>query len=398
MYFPTYDPTYHDVYLYGDGNTGFPIALNPNCLLYGASGSYRAIGLRYRDWDIQVSAIPIPPSAGITSYPNYYNNNYPIYYKINDKTLGCSIHFTWYFEFERGGNPDLLFPQILPPIPPIGTTVTKVTESLTGYTGIGFARYYNNNFSSFDDYYDFEHSFNYLNTWPGGLTLQEYVEIRGNTYFAIAQNDHGLINKINSSGANGITGPYLQVMHPLSILDKETIKNILNYTSSSYGYYTSPITITVPVNDVYIWGGNDTIAPAESMSFSIASLKTTTDVNLQSSVNIGWPLITAIEFKVADSEFWQGDSSGLALYLKDGKLYGLMTAYSTGTNSLNGPILCGGQLPNFYYMTQTRGVCSNYFFSNNDSIKVATTNYFTKLIDELNNSKNILNNKVQETL
>jgi hypothetical protein len=397
MYFPAYNPTYHDVYLYGNGNTGFPIALNPNCLLYGASGSYRAISLRYRDWiRNEASAPPVPPSAGITSYPNYYNNNYPLYYKINNRTLGCSVHFTWFFEFGRTGNPDIL--SLAPPIA-ANAFIGAVTESLSGYTGIGFARYYNNNFSSFDDYYDFEHSFNYKTTWPGGLTSQGYSSAKGNTYYSITPPDHGIINKRNFSGTNGITGPYLQVIHPLSILDYDTLKNILNYRNleiSEDGYYDNSIAITVPVNNVYIWGGNDTIAPAEFMSFIISSLKTTT-TSLE--INSGsWPLIKSVDFTVSGSQFWPGDSSGLALYLRDGKLYAIMTALSTITNGISGPVLCGGQLPSFYYMTQTRGVCANYFFSNDNSIKVATTNYFTKLIDELNNSKNILNNKVQEIL
>jgi hypothetical protein len=115
----------------------------------------------------------------------------------------------------------------------------------------------------------------------------------------------------------------------------------------------------VPVNNVYIWGGNDTIAPVEFMSFVISSLKTTT-TSLE--INSGsWPLIQSVSFTVADSQFWPGDSSGLALYLKDGKLYAIMTALSTITNGISGPVLCGGQLPSFYYMTPSKGVCASCF-------------------------------------
>jgi hypothetical protein len=392
MYIPNYDPTYNDVYLYGAGNTGLPIALNPNCIIYGASGSYRAISTRYRDWEVQNPSIPIPPGAGITSYPNYYNNNEPLYFKINESTLGCAVHFTWFFEYGRTDNPDIL--EVSPPIPDV-ITLSKITESLSGYTGIGGAGFFNNNFSSFDNYYGFEHCFNHLNYLPGGLTFQYYSAAKSNTYYQICNSDLGLINKRDFSGLNGITGPYLKTIHPMSILDPDILKNLDNYRTSGIGYLSNGVAFEVPVENVYFWGGNDTVAPVETMYFSISSLSLpSTNLNKVSSA---WPLTSDVTLKVNGSNFWSGDSSGLGLFLKNGELYGIMTAYSTGTNAINGPALCGSQLPTFYYMTQIRGVCSNYYFSNKDSIKVATTNYFTKLINELNNSKTLLNNVVQET-
>jgi len=389
MYFSAYDPLYHDVYLYGNGNTGYPIALNPNCIIYGASGSYRSISARYRDWDVQNPSTPIPPGSGVTSYPNYYNNNEPLYYKINESTLGCSVHFTWFFEYGRTGNPDAL------DVNPLnGFSPFRFTETLTGYTGIGFSRFYNNNFSSFNDYYDFEHCFNHTLTWPGGITCQYYSVLQSNTYYQFLNIDHGIINKRNSTGINGITGPYLKSIHPISLLNQEQIKQITNYTSGANPYYSNGISVEFEVDNVYFWGGNDTVAPVESISFSISSLKLP---NESLSVSGAIPLVDTVTVKVQGSNFWPGDSSGLALFMKDGELYVIMTALTTAADTISGPATCGGQFPLFYYFTQVRGVCSNHYFSNNDSIKIATTSYFTKLINELNDSKNLLNNVVQET-
>ena len=73
MYFPSYNPTIHDLYLYGPSNTGNPIGLNPNCLLYDARESYKSIGVRPRSFTVQIPSL-IGPTAGtpLSQYANYY--------------------------------------------------------------------------------------------------------------------------------------------------------------------------------------------------------------------------------------------------------------------------------------------------------------------------------------
>ena len=94
MYYKDYDPTIHDIYLYGPGNVGYPIGVNPNSLIYGASADFASVIPRYRAFT-GTGPIPVPPGAGVTSLPNYYNiKDNPLFLVIGDKTLSSNLHYT----------------------------------------------------------------------------------------------------------------------------------------------------------------------------------------------------------------------------------------------------------------------------------------------------------------
>ena len=97
MYYAEYNPTLHDIYLYDASNTGYPIAINPNSLIAGASADFASVQIRQRRLSVADGAIEIkspPPGTSITYYPNYYNTNIPLNIIISDKIIGTNVHYS----------------------------------------------------------------------------------------------------------------------------------------------------------------------------------------------------------------------------------------------------------------------------------------------------------------
>jgi len=404
MYFSEYNPTLHDPYIYGAGNTGHPIALNPNCLLYDARESYRAISRRYRDWDrgngAEGSPI-VPPGTPISLYPNYYNNNEPIYTKLSEEILGCSTHFTVFFCRTPAIN-------ILP-----YQVITDIIKQDTIYEteiplGIASVSFWNNDFTGFVTTTDFQLPYNWLTTQqPGGITFSYYREENGQTYYKILNNDHGVMKKNNFNGSNGLTGEFLKSIHPFSLFSFDTLKELYSTqyvekkpSSSLYFYF-----LKIPVENVYFWGGNDTIVPVDFIRVTPPSIMA---FSLYSNFNYNddLPLITQISAHVKNARFWPGDSSGLILYKKENKLYSLGNATTashvvdekTGENYgvVSGPAHNSSFLPNLKYFLQDINISLNYFFSNKTSKRIATKIQFKKITQLLNNTNNLLEQKKSE--
>jgi hypothetical protein len=389
MYFAAYNPTIHDPYLYSPGNTGYPIGLNPNCLLYDARESYKAISVRYRDWIRTNPSYPLPPGTDISLYPNYYNNNHPLYFKITDKFLSCSTHFTYFFHWDYPNNYFCTDPyKINPPPPQFCSPNFAAFENYRegGQTGINSVRFWNSGFTGFTDISGIEHMYDHVsNSSEVGLSFGVYDTNQGATFYKITRYDHSLMKKKNYSSSNNFGSATLSVVHPLSILTKEQIKNIDDYNISSTTY-------RIPVTDVFFWGGNDTIAPVDYIEFNIRKILKSTDFNSF------LPSITEITGAVLNGSGFVGDSSGLLLYKKNNKLYSLGHVYTTGSFSINnenygsvfGPMHAGTFYPSMKYFIDIVGITAGFYLSNDNSKKIARTWHFDNIKTGLENIKNKL--------
>lgn len=387
MYFPAYNPTLHDPYLYSAGNVGYPIGLNPNCLLYDARESYKAISVRNRDYDRQSTSYPLPPGADISLYPNHYNNNEPLYFKITDKFLSCSTHFTYFFHWDYPNNYFCTNPFKINPPAICGPNVSPFEKFREGgQTGISSVRFWNSGFTGFFDVSGIEHMYDYVsNSSSVGLSFGVYDINQGATFYKITNYDHSLMKKKNYSSSNNFGTETLSVVHPLSILTKEQIDNIDDYKTSSTSY-------RVPVVNTFIWGGNDTIAPVDYISFVIRPILKS------SNFNDFFASIRSIEANVLGANFWGGDSSGLILYKKNNKLYSLGHALSAGSSVINnnqygiagGPTHASTFYPSMKYFIDILGITAGFYLSNNSSKKIARMWHFDNLKTGLQNIKNKL--------
>ena len=69
---PDYDPVTQDLYLYGPSNTGFPIAWNPDCIVYKYREYLETRRARERLFWNQL--LPEPSGLPLSQKPNYWNN------------------------------------------------------------------------------------------------------------------------------------------------------------------------------------------------------------------------------------------------------------------------------------------------------------------------------------
>ena len=390
MYFPAYNPTLHDPYLYDSGNTGYPIGINPNCLLYDARESYKAISLRYRDWDRPNTSPGLgtpPPGSTASIYPNYYNNNYPLYFKLSDKFLSCSTHFTYFFHWDYGnGNYFCTDPFKINPIQ-ICTSDSSPLDGFRegGLTGLTEVVFWNSGLTGINFISDTEHMYDYISTIPtGGATFGLYDTTQGATFYKITGTDHAIIKKKNYSSSNNFGPHRLSAIHLLSILSEEQFKNIKNYITPTGAY-------VIPVTDVYLWGGNDTICPVNYISFSIPPV--TKSTNFSTFL----PAIKTIE-AIFLGNLWGGDSSGLILYKKNGKLYSLGHILNVGSTivdgtyygTASGPTHASTFYPSMKYFIDIVGITAGFYFSNKTSKKVARTWHFDNVKNTIENIKNKL--------
>jgi hypothetical protein len=361
MYFKNYDPTLHDVYLYGAGNTGYPTGLNPNCLIYGASGSYRAISLRYRDWTVVGSCGAPPPGTSLGLYPNYYNIGYPLFWWVSKTMLGACTHFTQ--------------------DKPCDTTVSFPLVKETGLTA-SYGRFYWNSDLTTTTYYDnFRGIYNcvsyepdvdiprYFSGWSGACAACEAQAPgygTGATYYQITTTDHSFSRLPAASSPNIFDGKTLKAISPLGVLTQEQVSGLTQYliaANSTDEFDLGNIIYEFPVNDVYFWGGNDTIQPVSKLRIGYRQLDILPGSlwPTPSLVYKRGPFLRMIFDASEESILWEGDSSGLLLYLKNNELYSLMSLLTTqGVGDLHSSTV----LPNMQYMLAETDIKATYFYSN----------------------------------
>jgi hypothetical protein len=358
MYNPQYNPITDDLYLYDVSNTGYPIGLNPNSQLYGASAYLKTTSVLYRRFEI----IGETHSPGLTLsyYPNYYNADIPKAQWISENILSGTVHY-------------MVYPCVNQP--------GKVAFDYPGATAnYGFA-FWNNNFSGICFYTQFKPIFNYSeynNSLGSTLSFSPCSGFSGPTAGTIIyrhfESDHGLIKITNNANPATRSEPFLQSISPLALADQEDKSNNFVNLLVPRTDTTQPRRIKIPVDDVYIVGGNDTIAKLSYI-----------EMELGENGNVITPYFENF------ITLWVGDSSSPYLYKKGNKLYsvGHITSGS-GSGSLHN----GTVYPVMKFLQNQTNINLNYYYSNTTEKKVATTAYFT----ELQNRLQALSTKLQNLL
>jgi hypothetical protein len=387
MYFKNYNPELHDIYLYGPENTGYPTGLNPNCLIYGASASYRAISLRERAFTVEGPSGPPPGGATIGAYPNYYNIGYPLFWWVSKTMLGACTHFT-------DDKPcDSITSLIL------GINTSSFVKE-TGLTA-SYGRYYwDSNYSTKTFYDDFRGIYNcveyqpytnverYFSGWCGACSSCEAQApgfSAGNTWHQITTTDFSFSRLPSFASPNSFNGKPLKSISPFMVLSQEQIKGITAYlveANSNNPFEVGNIIYEFPVSDVYFWGGNDTIQPVSKLrcGFRQLNVLSTSDWKSPQTIYKRGAYVRMIFDDDEESKLWSGDSSGLLLYKKGNELYSIFSLLST---SGLGELHASTVLPSREYLRTQTDIKPSYFFSNRSSTGPASTSGMTALITSM---------------
>lgn len=369
MYFPSYNPTLHDLYLYGGSNTGLPIGLNPNCILYDARESYKSIGVRTRQFETQISP-PIGPTAGtpLSKYPNYYNSGIPLIWKISETRAGACVHF-------MGRKPS--------------DTLGNVASKQTGLTANYGIHFWNNDFTGLSYYVNFYAVYNCVEYQPESacpVYFSGSPEIpgfgTGATFYQIMQNDHGILEIIPESTPAQFTEPYLEAISIFTIAQEQNI-NIKDFEISENIYRIYP-------SDLYYIGGNDTVAPVISITVATSFLDfTIVDLFARVAVTAFIEYTTDVNFS-----FWVGDSSGLLVYKKNNKLYSIIHGLGTNLNSITGPSHANTLFPVLNYFVNETDISSYYYKSLSLDKKAAMGSQLENVNSQLQNLHTFILNTI----
>jgi len=379
MYYENYNPTLHDVYLYGPTNTGYPIGLNPNCLIYGAREDYASISLRPRAFNVLIESPP--PGVGLSMLPNYYNTNSPIFTVVSPNSVMLNMHHT-------ANKPS-----------DAGSFSAKYTGLTSAYP-IGSLYFWNFNFSGFSSYGPWTSAFNAmpLNTISGNTAyaVPEYFngspEIpgfsSGGTYYRIMLRDIGFMNIIGS----GITMSQTKakIVHPIFALTEEQKNNLANFQYIPSNIKSDIIsgTYNVPVNNVYLWDGMDKIIPVSQITFYYA------DDNF-------------IQYGASDVDIYFdgnykagiGDSSSQLIFVKDNKIYFIGGAYMIGLDEKT-PIASqyiSAYLPQYSYFSGISLDKNHYWYNHGSGTTLATKIDFTRIENQLENLINSMNSFINNS-
>jgi hypothetical protein len=366
MYFSSYNPTIHDLYLYGPGNTGLPTGLNPNCILYDARESYKSIGVRYRRFE-SLNPQNLGPTAGtpLSLYPNYYNLNSPLAWKISEKYMCGCVHYMGRIPSDS---------------PNYGFFVQRVKQTgLTAGYGIHF---WNDTFSGFDyhdNFYGIYNCVQFESEIGKPLYFQGSPEIpgfgNGATFYQIMQDDHGLFEIIPNTIPETLNPPYLQAISIFTIVEDQNI-NLRDYlvSSSEVGqqYLIYP-------NNVFYIGGNDTVAPVPSLLVSSFGQDPFSILDVREKIGV------VTRFESGSSAFWTGDSSGLLVYKKNNRLYSISHGTITADGQISGPSHANSLYPVLNYFVNHAGISSSYF-------KGLNPDAFNAMGSQLENAKTLLEN------
>jgi len=213
MYYKNYDPNIHDIYLYGPGNIGYPIGINPTSLIAGASADFASVSPRYRAFT-GTGPIPIPPGTGVTGLPNYYNiKDNPLYLVFGDKTLNSNIHYT----ANKASDSYI--------------DLAKYTGTTTAYPALSLALW-NKNLSGFCYFGPFTGMYNCvpLNQISGNTAYMPPVYFSGSpeipgfqsgaTFYLVLLNDTGIMDLVGAGLGITMHQPVAKKIHP-SVYIKE---------------------------------------------------------------------------------------------------------------------------------------------------------------------------------
>lgn len=374
MYFPNYDPTLHDVYLYGPSNTGLPIGLNPNCILYDCRNCYSAISLRSRAFSVEIK--PVPPGTPTSMLPNYYNIGLPLLKSKSERTVTVAIHF-----------------MANKPSDVLGGGSAQLTK-YTGFSGpnpITSISFWKPDFSGFTSYGPWTSSYNCvpLEDAPEtvGLQIPTYFsgspEVpgfgSGETFYQISSADYGFMDLLNAN--QEMVQTPLQNIHPYSILTDYQKNNLSDYLVPTTNNNTSILTYFVPVTDVYIWDGNDKIVPVDYIEFYFNK---NGPASIQDSVQNS---LTQVAAYVAGSTIAVGDSSSAFLYKSGNTFYEFgqgLGIYSRTYNGITyggivGPVTSGSFYPSYEFLKNKNLNENHYRISNTNDVILATNGIFTNV-------------------
>lgn len=383
MYYSGYDPTIHDVYLYGPGNIGYPTGLNPNSLIYGASADFASILPRYRAFT-GTGPIPIPLGTGVTSLPNYYNiKDSPLLVITGDKTVSGNVHY-----MANKSSDSFAY-----------SGYAKYTGTTSAYpiSSLGF---WNNNLSGFSYYGPWTGIYNCVpsNQITGATAYAKARYFSGSpeipgfaagaTFYQILNPDHGFMDLLGSGTT--MAQPIAKKISPSTLIQELIERGITaDYTKS-----TSPdFSVTIPTIDCYMWDGNDKVIPVSGINITYAFNTTTYFTQ---------PLSFTAYFSNAGATYtgWVGDSSSQLLYLKNNSLHfvGAVLSLSSVNNNFafSGPVYCGDVLPLYNFLGSRLVDRNHYWYPLHQGLTLASQIDFTRLQTTINNLSSKVNLLYQE--
>lgn len=383
MYYSAYNPTIHDIYLYGPGNIGYPIGLNPNSLIYGASADFASILPRARAFT-GTGPIPIPPGTGVTSLPNYYNiKDSPIFVITGDKTVSGNIHYV------ANKSSDSSF----------YLTDAKYTGTTTAFPILSLG-FWNKNLTGLSYYGPWTGIYNCVPinqiTGATAYSIATYFSgspeipgfATGATFYRILNPDHGFMDLLGS----GVTmaQPIAKKISP-STLIQELIERGM---TAAYTTITSPnFSVKINTIDCYMWDGNDKVIPGSSITVYYA---------FDSTTHFTAPSTFKFNFENSGQTYagWVGDSSSQIIYLKNNSLYfvGSVTSLSGSGASVGfeGPFYCGDVLPLYNFFKDRLIDPNHYWYPLHQGLTLATQINFTNLQTSINNISSKVNLLYQE--
>jgi|694.fasta_scaffold85062_5 hypothetical protein len=396
MYYKNYDPNIHDVYLYGPGNIGYPIGINPTSLIAGASADFASISPRYRAFT-GTGPIPIPPGTGVTGLPNYYNiKDNPLYLVFGDKTLSSNIHY------------------IINKASDSFTTLAKYTGTTTAYPALSVALW-NKNLSGFCYFGPFTGFYNCvpLNQISGNTSYMPPIYFQGSpeipgfglgaTFYQVLPNDNGIMDLMGAGLGITMNQPVAKKIHP-SVYIKEIIDQGITPTITPVSNNPSAFTVRVPGINLYIWDGNDKIIPISAFEVGY-SYQTINNFNYMSPFAF-YAVFPNNNLNNLDYAIWVGDSSSQIIYKKNnslfflGSVYGLLTLPIIQENLEEllgvGSLYCTEAMPLYTFLKNSFIDKNHFWYPLNQGFTLSTQIDFDRIETDINNLNSSVNFKYQE--
>ena len=386
MYYKYYDPAIHDIYLYGPGNVGMPIGLNPTSLIYGASADFASLLPRQRSFSV-LGPVPIPPGAGVTSFPNYYNNSSPQYVIVGNKTLAGNLHYS-------SNRPSDC-------VSAFGILPSKYTGTTTAYPALSVDTW-NNNLSGFCSYGPFTGMYNcvpldqitgstaYAKSYyfSGSPEIPGFVA--GSTQYQILTADCGFFDLIGNGPT--FSQPIAKKISP-STLIQELIEQGMTADYVLANPSTNEFYTIIPGINLFMWDGNDKIIPITKIKISYTFIDgfyqfkpTTYEAYFDTPLNEG-----------SAYAIWVGDSSSQVLYMKNnslyfvGGVYTVFSAFGSDPQVAVGMLYCGENLPLYDFLENRLVDKNHYSYPFHQGLTLATQIDFNTLQTKLNNFNTSVN-------
>lgn len=398
MYYVDYDPSLHDVYLYGPGNTGYPIGVNPNSLIAGASADFRTILPRFRNFT-GTGPVSIPPGTTAAYLPNYYNvANSPLMIVLGDSTIASTVHYL------ANKPSDTNFDNL-----------AKYTGTTTAYP-ITSLSFWNSSFSGLCAYGPWTGIYNcvpvnqitgatsyaYAKYFPGSPEIPGFAT--GATFYQILSNDYGFMDLLGS-------GPTLS--QPIAkIISIGALANDVALQGNTVEYRTvagdqSIVYLFVQTPDLYLWDGCDKIIPIPELYVRYMHQPDNTPVASQELFVVFSGTAVPAETAYAGNTYaaWVGDSSSQVIYKKNNSLYFVGTITALGSSSfilgsgyfyLTGPLYAADVYPLYNFLGSREIDRNHYWYPLNQGLTLATQIDFTRIESALNNLSTALTDLYQK--